>query len=172
MRLFLAIELDDNVKDLLAQTADALRSRSVRGNFTHRENFHLTLVFLGETDRVSAVRHAMHAVQSPPFSMRIGGSGVFRRTGGDIYWAGVKPNDALRSVYDTLSDALRDAGFRLENRPYTPHLTLGREVVLQKGAAALPTVPETDVKVNAITLMRSDRIQGKLTYTPVYRKML
>ena len=172
MRLFLAIEFDDAVKDMLAQTASTLRDVCVRGNFTRRENFHLTLVFLGETDRVSAVRQAMHAVQSPPFMMRICGSGMFRRSGGNIAWAGVEKNDALLSLQSALSDALRANGFRVEDRNYTPHLTLGREVVLQKGVAEVPEPPETDVKVDAITLMRSDRIQGKLTYTPIYRKVL
>ena len=172
MRLFLAIELDEATKDKLAQAADALRQCSVRGNFTRRENFHLTLVFLGETDRAAAVRKAMHEVQMAPFTLCIRGSGVFKRSGGDICWAGVQKDPALMDLYSSLFNALLTQGFRPENRPYTPHLTLGREVVLRKDAGDLPQLAEMHVKVNAITLMRSDRIQGKLTYTPVYRQML
>ena len=172
MRLFLAIEFDDAVKDMLAQTASMLRDKSMRGRFTRRENFHLTLVFLGETDRVSAVRQAMHAAQSPPFTLRICGSGVFRRSGGDIVWAGVEKDEALLSLQSDPSVALRANGFRVEDRGYTPHLTLGRDVVLQKGVVEVPRPPETDVKVDAITLMRSERIDGKRTYTPIYRKVL
>ena len=172
MRLFLAIELDEPTKDSLAQAADALRQCSIRGNFTRRENFHLTLVFLGETDRAAAVRKAMHEVQAAPFTLCIRGSGVFRRSGGDIYWAGVEKDPALMDLYTALFNALVRQGFHPEDRPYTPHLTLGREVVLKKGASDFPQIKEMHVKVNAITLMRSDRIQGKLTYTPVYRQML
>lgn len=174
MRLFTAIELDDRTKDALAGAADALRACSVHGNFTLRDNFHITLVFLGETDNAAAVRRAMHSVSVSPFTLQIGGSGVFHRGGKDLYWTGVRQNASLQQVYSELFDALRANGFRLEQRRYTPHLTLGREVVLRQGVATIPAEcgPELDVKVNTITLMRSDRIQGKLVYTPIYRVKL
>ena len=56
MRLFTAINFDDNIKDALSAAISELKARGIRGTFTLRENLHLTLVFLGETPRVSDVR--------------------------------------------------------------------------------------------------------------------
>ena len=59
MRLFVAAALPESWKDALDRAARALADQGVRGNFTRRENYHLTLVFLGETDRLDDVIAAM-----------------------------------------------------------------------------------------------------------------
>ena len=67
MRLFVAILLPDSIRDGLMNAEDVLR-RQGDGNFTLRENLHLTLAFLGETSNLrGAVRaiHAVHAAQLP-----------------------------------------------------------------------------------------------------------
>ena len=174
MRLFIAIELDDETKNMLHTAAETLRENSLRGNFTHTENYHLTLVFLGEQDNAAQVRRAMQSVRCTPFQLHIHGSGAFRRTGGDIYWAGVEQNDTLAQLYADLVASLRRNGLRCEDRAYKPHLTLGREVVVKHESlqAIRQISPDSTVKVETITLMRSDRINGKLTYTPIYRQKL
>ena len=52
MRLFIAIQLDERVKNALEHMQTALRKQRVAGNYTRAENLHLTLAFIGEyTDR-------------------------------------------------------------------------------------------------------------------------
>lgn len=46
--------------------AAALKKAGVRANFTRRDNYHLTLVFLGETDRAEAAAAALDQVDAPP----------------------------------------------------------------------------------------------------------
>ena len=65
MRLFVAAALPESWKAALDRAARALADQGVRGNFTRRENYHLTLVFLGETDRLDDVIAAMDTVDAP-----------------------------------------------------------------------------------------------------------
>lgn len=170
MRLFLAIELDKSVKDMLSACQDALRQAGARGRFVHRENMHLTLVFLGETNRVREIRSAMDAVKEHPFSLRTGDLGRFQRSGGDILWVGVEPNEALIRVQRTLCRALAKQGFQIEERSYVPHLTIGREVT----DAPIEAVTEKNIvmQVQAISLMKSERIGGRMAYAQIAEKTL
>jgi 2'-5' RNA ligase len=175
MRLFTAVTLNDSVKDRLCDAIDALRAKSVRGNFTRRENLHLTLVFIGETAKNEEIRGAMDTLAVPAFTLTIGGIGRFKREGGDLYWAGVQQSEPLNAAYETLTASLRQMGFSMESRGYRPHLTLGRTVVFPSGfdiTGLSGILPETPVPVAKISLMKSERNAGKLTYTEIYAKRL
>jgi 2'-5' RNA ligase len=66
-------------------------------------------------------------------------------------------------------------GFNIEIREFKPHLTLGREIVVDDGfdrEMFLKNIPKIDVKINKISLMKSEKINGKLTYTEIYKKQL
>lgn len=89
MRLFVALQLEDRVKDALIQFIDSVRPHTQEGRFSHRENLHLTLSFIGETGKVAQAKRALHRVQAEPFVISTAGVGRFRRSTGDILWAGV-----------------------------------------------------------------------------------
>lgn len=168
MRLFLAVQLSSPVKDALCQAIESLKKQSRQGNFTRRENLHLTLAFLGETSRLAAAKRVLDELEvPPPFSLTISGLGRFRREGGDIWWAGAEQNDALCDLAAQLVARLERAGFPVEKRPFKPHLTLGRQVVLQGRPGELSPV---GMEVDRISLMKSERLAGILTYTEVYAK--
>jgi len=173
MRLFIAINFIEEIKDQLCGAINHLKEYAAQGNFTRCENLHLTLVFIGETARVNEVIRAIDTVQAQPFTLNIGGLGKFRRDGGDIYWKGAEKTQELIFVYQQLFDALTKVGFHLENREYKPHLTLGREVILQEDFdrnAFEKDIPMMSMKVEKISLMKSERINGKLAYTEIYAK--
>lgn len=169
MRLFIALLLDEPVKDALCGAIDNLKAQSVQGNFTRRENLHLTLVFIGETTRLGAVKQAMDMAEAQPFPLKFRGLGRFRRDGGDIWWAGVEPEETLSSLYSQLFGSLSRAGFLIEKREFKPHLTLGRQVLLR--GQPQPFVPAV-MRAGRISLMKSERIGGRLIYTEVYARNL
>jgi 2'-5' RNA ligase len=177
MRLFIAINLNDEIKDYLTAAIRELDKNADRGNFTRRENLHLTLVFLGEVgaDRLGAVKSAMNRAKGQPFRLAFSGFGRFKRRGGDIHWAGVEKNRALFDLQEQLAAELEKAGFPLEDREYSPHLTLGREVRLSGSSediyGSLQAVKK-EMTVSRISLMKSERIGGRLVYTEIYRKEL
>ncbi|MBC8536353.1 RNA 2',3'-cyclic phosphodiesterase [Feifania hominis] len=174
-RLFAAILLDEDCRTAAAQAIDGLRAGAAAGSFTPRENLHLTLVFLGETDRADAARRALRSVEGAPFPLTFGAAGRFRRDGGDIWWLGVEPCAPLLAIQRRLAQAFRGEGFELERRAYRPHLTLGRRVALRPGFGAgewSAGLPKLRCPVRALSLMRSERTAGGMRYTEIERQQL
>jgi 2''-5'' RNA ligase len=175
MRLFIALNFSDELKDGLCKAMDVLRADCLRGNFTRRENLHLTLAFLGETAGTGPVVQAMNRVQAEAFPLDVAGFGTFSRDGGELCWVGVKRNQPLESLYDRLWAELAKAGFRPENRPFKPHLTLGRKVIFSPGfhaEAFEKSLLPMHMEVDHISLMKSERIAGRLVYTELYSRAL
>jgi 2'-5' RNA ligase len=109
----------------------------------------------------------MNAVRVEPFNAVIDRIGRFKRHGGDIWWAGVREDTPLMSVQRELTTRLTAAGFTLEMRRYSPHITLGREVVTDYAFGKIEPFGE---RGESIELMKSERVSGKLTYTAIYEK--
>jgi len=170
MRLFIAINLSNTTKDSLIDLRDELKSSSEYGNFSLRENLHVTLAFLDECDtkQAAAAKAAMDSVSFSPFDIRIDRIGRFG--GGQdeaTWWAGVYVGAALSALNRDLAENLSAAGFSLDRRKFSPHITLGRRVVT--GAAPRRIEPFGEV-VKKIDLMKSERLSGRLTYTAIYQK--
>lgn len=175
MRLFIAIALSREIGNTLDGVIRKLRSCCESGRCVRASNLHLTLAFLGETapERVAQVREAMDRAAVPPFLLHIGGLGCFRRGSGDIFWAGVERSDALTELHRRLSLQLRKRGFPPERRVFRPHLTLARQAILKREYDHDAfVVPAMRMPVKKIALMKSERPEGKLVYTPMYEKML
>lgn len=169
MRLFVAINFNTETRSRLLALRDELRNCSKGGNFSVPENLHLTLAFLGEcsAEQQASVKAAMDTVCFESFPINIERIGRFKREGSDIWWAGVSGNKPLLDLQQLLADKLMAAGFLLEERKYTPHITLGRRVVTEASPWTIEPFGEV---VKKIELMKSERLGGKLTYTSVYGK--
>jgi 2'-5' RNA ligase len=175
MRLFIAVNFNNDTRSRLLALRDELRGKSRSGNFSEPENLHLTLAFLGECDgrQAAAVKSVLGALDFMPFDITVDNIGRFMRDhrdirhGGDIWWAGIRENKALSDLQRNLASGLRTNGFVLDNRKYSPHVTLGREVITDVKPWAIEPFGET---AGAIDLMKSERIGGKLTYTAIWNK--
>jgi 2'-5' RNA ligase len=134
VRLFLALELPPELREVLA-TERARLQQSLRGwRWARPESIHLTLRFLGEVDpeldRRSRETWRAVAARSRPFRIRLGGAGRFPPRGAPrILWLGteeVEPGDALAELAEAVERAARELGWPEERRPFRPHLTLAR----------------------------------------------
>lgn len=167
MRLFIAVVPDGAFRAALEELQAGLRAAGAEGNFSRSENLHLTLAFLGETDRVAAARSALEEVcGGGPFSLSLSGMGRF----GGVWWAGTEKNARLAALAEELRAALTRQGFRLEDRPFVAHFTLSREVRVPK--APHLAVPPVSMEVRRISLMKSERIRGRLCYTELFSAAL
>jgi 2'-5' RNA ligase len=166
MRLFIAIHFSPGVREVLLSAIDSLRAQAVSGNFTRPENLHLTLAFIGESNDPDSAAEAIDAAAVPPFFLAVRGFGHF----GDLWWVGIEKNPALTGLAESLQESLRRHGFEVDKRPFRPHITLARQVEL-RGAPQL-CIPRTGMTVSRISLMKSERIRGKLTYTEIYGREL
>lgn len=172
MRLFIAIEFDEQTKANILHVQRQLATLG-QGRFTHRENLHLTLAFLGEVplSRVAAIRRAMDRTAVEALTLVFDHTGRFRREGGDIWWIGLAKHQRLLELQQELVQHLAAEGFALEKRPFTPHITLARQVQLTVQPKEGELLEEPfETKVDGISLMRSQRMDGRLIYTPQYRK--
>jgi len=169
MRLFIAINFNQEIKDKLNAHKEMLRARSNSGSFTMSNNLHITLAFLGECtqEQAAAAKAAMDKVRFEPFDIEIDSIGRFKRNDGDIWWAGVKENTQLESLQQKLSNSLQDLGFKLEKRKFSPHITLGRKVKTDISSQKIKPFGQRAYKIH---LMKSERIDGVLTYTSIYMK--
>lgn len=172
MRLFIAINFDEETRQNIFSVQQRLQALGT-GNFSRPENLHLTLAFLGEVApvRAAAVQSAMDRTAVCLMTLVFDRVGCFKRDGGDIWWLGLKENDLLLSLQKELSGHLAEAGFLLESRRFSPHITLAREVRLaaRPDRGTLLGKPFA-AQAGAVSLMCSERIGGRLTYTEQYRK--
>jgi len=123
-RYFVAIPLPDEARDRLI----AVQPPAVPGmRILPREEFHLTVHFLGGV-ALDAVRSALATVRTAPFTVAMKGVGQFpSERHAKVLWAGVEPNAELLKLHHSIATLLADAiGFRSEERPYSPHITLAR----------------------------------------------
>ncbi len=170
MRLFIALEIPEEARREIARSAAALEKDWGGGRLIPPENYHLTLVFLGEVPefRTSEVIAAMEACPSPPPVITVGGFGRFRQRGGDILWRQIRGGNTLSSLQRRLCRELTRRGFILEKREYSPHLTVARKVALRGNE-----LPETGealfFSVPAMTLFRSKTGPSGAEYTPLRR---
>lgn len=179
MRLFIAVNFNPMVKNQLDQLTSMLKMETRSGNFTSKDNFHITLAFIGETKRMDLVQHAMNQtmeeITQENFFIHLQKIGRFHRSEGDIYWVGVQDNELLKQINQVLTKYLRSEGFQIEEREFKPHLTLGRKVIFKENGEEkdkllqlLAKKAEMKTLVEGISLMKSERINGQLVYTEVY----
>lgn len=158
MRLFIAIQLSDNMKTALIRAQNAMYDRGVRGRFAPEENLHLTLAFIGDYPDAQPVLDALAAVSFVPFELTLDGIGCF----GDLWWAGLRDSAPLSAVARRVRRALAEKEIPFDRKHFSPHITLIRKA--SRDAAGIPIRP-AGMTVNTISLMRSDRGRNGMIYT-------
>ncbi len=134
VRSFVAIELNQEIREKLGEVQALLQSRGIADQvrWVKPGGVHLTLKFLGNVpvprvkELVVAVKQASEGIG--PFVLDFGGLGCFpnpRRP--SVIWVGVQGDtEVLAHLQGRVEERLAVLGFPPEKRAYTPHLTLGR----------------------------------------------
>jgi 2'-5' RNA ligase len=188
-RLFVAVELPRDVLAGLTAVQTALKAqtppRTVR--WVNTEGIHLTLKFLGDTPSAkgesleAALQQAAEGHST--FSLATGTVGCFpnvRRP--RVVWVSIQKDvDALNALRDSVEEHIAPLGYPTEDRPFSPHLTLGRvnrdarqNDVRQFGELiANTTVADIhEWQVTAVSLIRSELKPSGAVYTPLFRAQL
>jgi 2'-5' RNA ligase len=131
MRLFVAINLPEDLRSAVWEACHALRARSYPVRWVDAGAIHLTLKFLGDVEEtrepviVDAVRSAVQGTR--PFPLSLDGFGAFptpRRP--RVVWVGCEAAPPLELLQDRVERNFAAVGFPVEGRAFHPHLTLGR----------------------------------------------
>ena len=123
-RLFTGIEIPAEIGDRLS----LLRGGLPGARWIDRENYHLTLRFVGDIDRDVAedIADALGRVSRTGFELAIGGIGAFGSRKPHSLVARVRPNRALAELQAEHERLMQRIGLAAEQRKYTPHVTLAR----------------------------------------------
>jgi 2'-5' RNA ligase len=132
VRLFLAVFPPLPVREAAHAAAEPLRHPGDGVSWVSPENLHYTLRFLGNVGEDGARRAGEAAVEAatsvPAFECALGGLGAFPNPGrARVIWIGMSAGaESLVALAAALDRALARRGFAAPDRPFSPHLTLGR----------------------------------------------
>ena len=128
MRVFIALELPQKTKDNLERSSRQFETLANGGNFVPKDNFHVTLHFLGnvaESD-IIYIQSAMDSVANLPApELAVTQFALLRAS--DIVCAKLRQSTDLVTLHDMLGEKLEASGFEVEHRAYRPHVTLIRK---------------------------------------------
>lgn len=198
MRVFLAVELPDEIKKDLVGIQRDLESRIPGVRWEKPEKLHLTLVFLGEVavERIKDLEEAVqegispapHVVQGKGFKVGLSGVRVFpneKRPRVVLMEVG-EGREEIERLQKSLAEALSEAGFEFAKLS-KPHVTLGR---FQRGVDATRRVnwdstlrPSTrsgrprvesrgrvgDFRVKEVVVVESELYSAGAIHTPIAR---
>ena len=134
MRTFIAVNIPVDIKQNLQEEIDRLRAliRGENVRWVRPEGIHLTLKFLGEISDSSLgeIHQTLEreVEKHPTCTLRVGGFGCFpNRRRPRVLWIGItEDKGTLAQVQSSIHEKLVPLGFEKEERPFHPHLTLGR----------------------------------------------
>ena len=187
MRLFVGVELSDDMKSAAAAASERLQRELERAElhvparWVPASNLHITLWFIGEVDdaRSARIREVMEAPFAvPPFTLRAAGLGAFPPSGPPrVFWIGVTAGgESLRGLHAEVESRLTPLGFEPERRAYSAHLTIARVKDVPRGDAPRIRRVLADIDADAgaadiaaVTLFRSRLSPKGSTYEPLLR---
>lgn len=188
LRAFIAVELPAEIQQSLVQVTNQLMQQlaGIPIRWVPVQNIHLTLMFLGDVSaaNLQLVKDnlAAEAVIHHPFDISIGKTGVFPSLQRPrVIWVGVEAPSELMAVQSGIEHRMTHLGYSREERPFSPHLTLGRvsrsinpmemrniSQVIQSSQVGFLGV----ARVNQLHLFRSDLRSDGAVYTKIQTVML
>lgn len=174
MRAFIALDIPQALREDVVALARQLKT-AVKGRFVPRENYHLTIAFLGdasERDLAEAITVLDEAASRfDPVELSPDGLGKFGRANDATLWLGFAQDPKLMELAAFVRAELDDASVSFDAKPFLPHLTIARRAALDHGT--LPALPfPAPAHANELTLFKSTLTSDGAIYEPVYTVQL
>ena len=153
-RIFIAIKIEPENTFLRIHSSLKAILGNEKINWVDPSNIHLTLAFLGDTEeeriKVAAIMLKQKCTGFGEFEFTLEGTGVFKDLRDPrVIWLGINESDKLTRLYEEIKLGLTDTGFQTEDRPFRPHITIGR----------IKFIKNTDALKAAIEKYRDSEIQ-------------
>lgn len=161
VRLFIAIRLSDAVKRSITELQDSFRRQRIGGNYTPKENLHLTLAFIGEYGDPERVMELLQELSFSPFTLETDRPGSFD----SLWWTGIKESRELENLVRSLRHSLADAGIPFDRKRFTPHITILRKPTYGKEGIPQVGMKAASMRVERVSLMQSVRGKNGMIYT-------
>ncbi|WP_162523530.1 RNA 2',3'-cyclic phosphodiesterase [Calorimonas adulescens] len=175
MRAFVAINFPEYIKEEIKGVQDSLKPHVKSARWTRPGNFHLTLKFLGEIDRIQK-ESACAAIKQVcadmlPFEIEFDGLGYFG-TQGDmkVVWIGLNGGiEEIMFLHNNIEKTFKDSGFPSDKKGFKPHITIARDVrILSSLDGPSFRLNLSKIVVSEISLMLSENKGAGFYYTPLY----
>lgn len=179
LRTFIAVELDDGVKERLREIQQQLQQLEGDVKWVEPGNIHITLRFLGELNpkRLKVVQHQFPTFLQniSSFRIAISGLGAFPNPHKPkVIWAGISdPDGRLSQLAEQIEDGLCRCGIGKDDKEFSPHITIGRTRSfknLSRLAEAIPPYsisPAIEQIVRRVTLFKSTLTSQGPIYEPL-----
>lgn len=129
MRLFIALDIDEAVRERILRFMDGVRGFSPEVRWMKPESLHLTLKFIGEQPEsaVEQMKQALGMVRADAMEIRVRGYGFFPTAKtARVFWVGIEAGPELTSLAAIVDEKTAMLGIPKEDRAFSPHLTLAR----------------------------------------------
>lgn len=179
MRLFIAIEIPEEIKKQMLEVQGKLKHSGVNANWSRPEGIHLTLKFLGEAPerKIPEILSELSIVCNGTRGLRleIAGAGAFPNTRNPhVVWLGVLGDtEQLAALQHSVEAAMTKIGFEKEERNFSPHLTLARikdprpQDNWQKALESVKDIKLPGFAADHISLMKSELKPSGAVYTEI-----
>jgi RNA 2',3'-cyclic 3'-phosphodiesterase len=129
MRLFIALDIDDAIRERIARFMEGVREFAPHARWVKPESLHVTLKFVGEQPQpaVEQVRLALETVSAVSAEIQFRGYGFFPTAkSARVFWVGMEAGPQLPSLAAAIDNRTAALGIPKEERAFSPHLTLAR----------------------------------------------
>ncbi|KKI91630.1 hypothetical protein WQ54_13460 [Bacillus sp. SA1-12] len=129
---FIAVPIETEQKKRIHHWVTENRNNLPFKSWVHPEDYHITLAFLGHVESKDQLSQLSKRVSEKtediqPFTLSLKGLDTFgKKDSPRIFWAGVEESSSLHYVQKQVFQACKDAGFKLDTKPFRPHITLAR----------------------------------------------
>ena len=129
---FFAVKLPDETKSFLSRWVGGAFPKDWFGRWVHPLDYHITMAFLGNVkeNKVKdfSLRMADMLKGETAFPLTLGETGYFgKKDSPRVFWAGVQDSPPLAELQRKIFRLCLDEGFRLDQNPFRPHITLARK---------------------------------------------
>jgi RNA 2',3'-cyclic 3'-phosphodiesterase len=160
MRLFIALDIDDEIRERIARFIEGVRGFAPDARWVKPESLHVTLKFIGEQpdDSVEGIKDALKTVSVTATQIRFRGYGFFPTPkSARVFWIGMEADPQLATLAAAIDERMPALGIPKEDRAFSPHLTLARG----SGGSGAPRWRKGDGPSRAFKLL-----QDKLSSLP------
>jgi 2'-5' RNA ligase len=129
MRLFVALDIADNIRSQISCFLEDVRGFAPEVRWARPESLHITLKFIGEQSekQVAEIKRTLATIEAGHFEINFRGYGFFPTARAPrVFWIGIDAGSELVSLAATVDSRLESSGIEKERHSYNPHLTLAR----------------------------------------------
>ncbi len=159
-RLFIAVDLSDEMREAMADVQQQMREQGIRARYEDSRNLHITLAFIGETDRTEDIGNAVADMRIKAFDISPAQIGSFPRH--SVLWVGLTAKDRLKELSDSVRSKLDEIGVAYDKKDFAPHITIAKDPSDMRPDVEIEPVR---MSVGQICLMETTRTpSGKIAY--------